>query len=87
MAQKGLDATITEIASAAGVHDSIIYYYFKNKEDLMFSVVGESSSEAMARLEKELKGIRDPLSRLSKFIWFHLNRIDNEPDFSQIQNS
>ncbi|MBT4089270.1 MAG: TetR/AcrR family transcriptional regulator [Deltaproteobacteria bacterium] len=84
LAQKGLDATITEIASAAGVHDSIIYYYFKNKEDLMFSVVGESSSEAMARLEKELKGIRDPLSRLSKFIWFHLNRIDNEPDFSQI---
>ena len=38
MEQKGSEATISEIA-AAGVNDSMIYHYFKNKEDLMFHTV------------------------------------------------
>ena len=38
--QKGLaDSNISEIAKKAGVVDSIIYHYFKNKEDLLFSVL------------------------------------------------
>jgi TetR/AcrR family transcriptional regulator, fatty acid metabolism regulator protein len=84
LSKKGLDATISEIATAAKVPDSIIYHYFKNKEDLMFSVVGESSKEATGVLEEELKGIREPMSQMSKQIWFLLNRIDKEADLLQI---
>ena len=84
MSEKGLDATISEIASAAGVSDSIIYHYFKHKEDLMFSVVGDNIREYLDKLENELQGIREPLSQLSKHIWFLLKRIDKEADHAQI---
>ena len=84
LSKKGLDATISEIATAADVPDSIIYHYFKNKEDLMFYVVGESIGESIVRMEDELKGIRDAMSQLGKFLWFAINRIDSEPDFSRI---
>jgi TetR/AcrR family transcriptional regulator, fatty acid metabolism regulator protein len=84
MSKKGMDATISEIASDAGVPSSNIYHYFKNKEDLMFSVVGDSIGDSLDELEADLKGIREPLSQLGRFIWFLLNRGDKEPDVSQI---
>lgn len=40
--QKGLaDSSISEIAKRAGVVDSIIYHYFKNKEDLLFYALAD----------------------------------------------
>jgi len=42
ISEKGLKgSTITEIAKHAGVADSIIYHYFKNKEDLLFCAVDD----------------------------------------------
>ncbi|NMD05998.1 MAG: helix-turn-helix transcriptional regulator, partial [Deltaproteobacteria bacterium] len=41
VSEKGLsEATISEIALAAGLSDSIIYKYFKGKEDIVFSIPG-----------------------------------------------
>ncbi|MBT7153700.1 MAG: TetR/AcrR family transcriptional regulator, partial [Deltaproteobacteria bacterium] len=84
MSTKGMDASISEIASDVGVHSSNIYHYFKNKEDLMFSVVGDNIGDSMNELEEDLKGIREPLSQLGRFIWFLLNRADKETDITQI---
>ncbi|MBT6500969.1 MAG: TetR/AcrR family transcriptional regulator, partial [Deltaproteobacteria bacterium] len=84
MSIKGVDATISEIASNAGVPSSNIYHYFKNKEDLMFSVVGDNIGDSLNELEEDLKGIREPMSQLGKFIWYLLNRADKETDVTQI---
>ena len=84
MSTKGMDASISEIASDVGVHSSNIYHYFKNKEDLMFSVVGDNIGDSMNELEEDLKGIREPMSQLGKFIWYLLNRADKETDITQI---
>ncbi|MBT7887794.1 MAG: TetR/AcrR family transcriptional regulator, partial [Deltaproteobacteria bacterium] len=78
MSIKGVDATISEIASNAGVPSSNIYHYFKNKEDLLFSVVGDNIGNSLNELEADLKGIREPLSQLGRFLWSLLNRADNE---------
>jgi len=49
--QKGLaDSSISEIAKRAGIVDSIIYHYFKNKEDLLFYALADK----LDSVEKEL---------------------------------
>jgi TetR/AcrR family fatty acid metabolism transcriptional regulator len=85
MLEKGLgDSTISEIASKAGVADSVIYHYFKNKEDLLFSFVSEHVQQILKELNEQLEGILEPVSRLSKMIWFHLRYIETHKDYTRL---
>lgn len=83
MEVRGSEMTNTEIASAAGVNESVIYHYFKNKEDLLFHVAGESLRLRTIELEKQLQGIWEPVSRLTKLIWFQLHYHDDEPEYAR----
>ena len=83
LARKGKNATISEIASVAGVNDSIIYHYFENKTDLLFHAAGKSLQHRLADLEHHLEGIREPVSRLSKLIWYQLTYHDDEPGYAR----
>ncbi len=73
------DAKLADIAKKAGVGDSIIYHYFKNKKDLLFYALSEKSAQARKELNFYLEGIIDPVSRLGKIIWFHLYLNDESP--------
>lgn len=84
MSAKGRNATISEIGAKAGVTDSVLYHYFKNKEDLLFSVTRERLKEALDKLEEQLQGIKDPVSQLSKLIWFQLYYHDTHPDYANL---
>ena len=84
MSAKGRGATISEISAAAGLTDSMLYHYFKNKEDLLFSVTQERLGDALAKLEEQLQGIMDPVSQLSKLIWFQLYYHDTHPDYANL---
>lgn len=72
MAQKGLCATISEIASRSGIKDSVIYHYFKNKEDLLFSIAEERLKDIREKMEEQLLGLDDPLSQFRKLIYFRV---------------
>lgn len=84
MSAKGRSATISEISAASGVTDSVLYHYFKNKEDLLFSVTQERLGDALEKLEEQLQGIMDPASQLSKLIWFQLYYHDTHPDYANL---
>jgi TetR/AcrR family fatty acid metabolism transcriptional regulator len=85
VSRKGLhDTTISEIAADAGVADSVIYHYFKNKEDLAFSIIGNHIRRFHARLQEHLEGILEPKSRLSKAIWFHLRYNETHRDCARM---
>jgi TetR/AcrR family fatty acid metabolism transcriptional regulator len=85
ISQKGLaETTISEIAGKAKVADSVIYQYFKGKEDLLFSIPGERMKEVLILLDEQLQGIRDAESRLSKMIWFHLWYNDKQRGYARI---
>lgn len=84
MSRKGKDAKISEIAKEAGVFDSNIYHYFKNKEDLLFSVAEERTRQSLEDLKLQLQGIREPVSKLSKLIWWQLYRQHTQKEFSSI---
>ncbi|MCF8090799.1 MAG: TetR/AcrR family transcriptional regulator [Desulfotignum sp.] len=78
-AEKGLaKATISEIAKKADVVDSIIYHYFTNKQDLLFSSIEELIEKSHEELLFHFKGLWGPVSQLGKMVWFHLY----ENDFS-----
>jgi TetR/AcrR family fatty acid metabolism transcriptional regulator len=83
--KKGLQSmTISEIAARASVADSVIYHYFKGKEDLVFSIAGDHFREAILGLQEHLEGIVDPTSRLSKMIWFHLHYNQTHENYPRI---
>ncbi len=84
MAQNGAKATISEIARSADVFESTIYHYFKNKEDLLFSVAEEQNRKWMTSLQGRLQRIKDPEEKIRKIIDWQLHRFDLEPDFSAI---
>ena len=84
MSAKGRKASISEISEMAGVTDSVLYHYFKNKEDLLFSVAHERLNDALVKMEEQLQGIVNPLSQLSKLIWFQLYYHDTHQDFANL---
>ena len=82
---KGLaDASVAEIAKKSGVVDSILYHYFKNKEDVLFYALGEKMIEVTRDLKLHLEGIEDPVSKLRKMIWYHLYINDLSPTDTRV---
>jgi len=79
--QGSTDTTIAAVAQKAGVADSMVYQYFKNKEDLLFSVVTERIIESIEVAKEALQGIQDPESRLRKLIWHSLKYNDRHPGY------
>jgi TetR/AcrR family transcriptional regulator, fatty acid metabolism regulator protein len=57
MSLKGLtSSTISEIAQSAEVVESVIYQFYKGKEDLLLSIPGERMKEVLSLLEEQLAG-------------------------------
>jgi TetR/AcrR family fatty acid metabolism transcriptional regulator len=77
------EATISEIAKRANVAEGTIYQYFKNKEDLFFSIPIEKTIEFCEELNLHLTGITEPLSKIRKFIWYYLYHLKMNPDYAR----
>jgi TetR/AcrR family transcriptional regulator, fatty acid metabolism regulator protein len=85
MSEKGFaNSSIAEIAKAAGIKDSLIYNYFSGKEDLLFSIPLRRMSDVVQEMSGQLAGILDPVSRLTKMIWFHLNYNDTHRGYARL---
>lgn len=84
MGKKGMDSRISEIAELAGINQSVLYHYYKNKEDLLFSVAEEHLVKMRNELEDQLFGIKDPESKLRKLLWFRISYLDKNRDFAEL---
>jgi TetR/AcrR family fatty acid metabolism transcriptional regulator len=86
LSEKGLNkSSISEIARKAGVTDSLIYNYFKGKEDLLFSIPERKMVAVLDEyVTEQLQGIIDPVSKLSKLIWAHLHFNDTYREYSRL---
>jgi len=70
--EKGFaDATISEVAKGANLTSSGIYVYFKNKEDLLFTIIENFLAKSVSGLKEHLQGIQGAENKLRKAIWFH----------------
>ena len=77
-------ASISEIAQKAGVADGTIYQYFKNKEDLFFSIPIEKTNEFRNQIELHLEGISGAFNKLRKFVWYFLYFFKMNPAYGRI---
>jgi len=82
MNQKGFnDSNIGEIALEADVKEPIIYQYFEDKEDLLFSCVEDQMKKYLLFLNEQLEGINVVDQKLRKFIWVHLRYNDVNQEY------
>ena len=77
------EASITEIARRAGVAEGTIYQYFKNKQDLFFSIPRERTKAFSGQLDLHLKGVTDTREKIRKFVWYYLYFFKTNPDYAR----
>lgn len=77
------NSTISEIAGKANVAEGTIYKYFKNKEDLFFSIPVEKTKEFCRELELHSQGIDGSLNKIKKFIWYYLYFFKTNPKYAR----
>jgi len=77
-------ASISEIAQRAGIADGTIYQYFKNKEDLFFSIPIEKTNEFRSQVELHLEGITGVFNKLRKFVWYFLYFFKTNPEYGRL---
>ncbi len=77
------NSSIAEIAKRANVAEGTIYQYFKNKEDLFFSIPVEKTKDFCRELELHLQGITGAFNKIRKFIWYYLYFFVTNPEYAR----
>ncbi|HKO99238.1 MAG TPA: TetR/AcrR family transcriptional regulator [Pyrinomonadaceae bacterium] len=65
--------TMRDISRATNVSLAGLYHYCKSKEELLFLIQDNCFGRVLERLEEQLRGVDDPLSKLRIFIENHLS--------------
>ena len=77
------NSTISQIARKANVAEGTIYQYFKNKEDLFFSIPIDKTKEFYNELELHLEGIHGAENKIRKFVWYYLYHLQENPNYAR----
>ena len=71
--QKGYpNTTIREIGQKANISNSIIYHYFRNKEEMLFEIIQVSSRDLINALVKIQQEVKDPVECLKEMLKTHM---------------
>jgi AcrR family transcriptional regulator len=71
--QKGyLDTSIRDIATKAGISSSIIYHYFKDKEEMLFEIIRSTTEDLIKSLREAEERIKDPEECLRGMLRAHI---------------
>ena len=78
-AEKGYAATsIRDIANSLKVSSSLLYYYFKNKEELLFTILEAIGEELLHTIDKEKTKAGEPLEVMRDMILGHIRLVEKE---------
>ena len=87
-ATKGFSqATVDDIASAAGVAKGTIYLYYESKRDIYFAALKFGIEQMYSKLDEELKKVSTPEEKLRTLIGVKLAYFDDNRDFFKIYYS
>lgn len=87
-AMKGFnEATVDDIANAAGVAKGTVYLYYRSKRDIYFAALKFGIGQMHAALDEQLKAESTPESKLRAFIAVKLAYFDENRDFFKIYYS
>jgi TetR/AcrR family fatty acid metabolism transcriptional regulator len=84
-AQKGFqEATVSDVARKAGLSDATIYEYFPSKEELLFSIPGQTARRARENLEHILNHVRGASNKIRAFIYSYLWFYETHSDYASV---
>ena len=66
------NTTIREIGQKANISNSIIYHYFKNKEEMLFEIIQISARDLIKVLVQIQREIEDPVDCLKEMLTTHM---------------
>ncbi|MDI3328139.1 MAG: TetR/AcrR family transcriptional regulator [Alicyclobacillaceae bacterium] len=85
MAEVGYyNAQVSRIAREAGVADGTVYLYFKNKEDILISILRETIGEIIERVNRALEGVADPAEMLYRLVRLYFEGLAETRDLAMV---
>lgn len=77
--EKGFErTTVRDIAARAGILSGSLFHHFKNKQDILFTVMALTTRGMGESAEKAVEGLDDPAEKLRALILCELNHIHRE---------
>lgn len=71
-------ASLRHIGRKVGVTQSAIYYHFKNKEEILYSIIEDISNQLLFRLIECRRKQKDPVKRLGNAILIQIGLMKKE---------
>ena len=82
IAEKGYyNFTMMDIAKRAGVSSGLIHHYFKDKENMLVTLLREMQQNVRLSLERALEPVADPMEKLGIFIDQAFGLVENEKEY------
>ena len=84
-ARKGFpEATISDVAREAKVSEATIYEYFTSKEELLFSIPGETTQKGNEILAYHLNYVRGAANKLRSIIYHYFQFYQDQEDYAAV---
>jgi AcrR family transcriptional regulator len=78
--ERGIDRVpMAEITAASGVQPSTLYQYFANKDDIVWSLLGELMRDASIRARQAIDHAPNALARITALFHFLADQLEHEP--------
>ena len=77
------NAPISKIAREAGVADGTVYLYFKNKEDILISILRETIGTIVERIQEDWTSVeKRPVEALQRIVSVYFHMLGTNPDLA-----
>lgn len=76
------NSKVADIAREAGVADGTVYLYFKNKDDVLISLVNQTMDEFVAIGRARIEKLQDPRDKLRAIARMHLESLGADRDLA-----
>jgi TetR/AcrR family transcriptional regulator, fatty acid metabolism regulator protein len=85
MAESGYyHSQISRIAKAAGVADGTVYLYFKNKEDILISLLRRAIGQIVERSQSALADAKTAPDKLRVLVSLYFRELGSHPDLAMV---
>lgn len=76
------NSKVADIAREAGVADGTVYLYFKNKDDVLISLVNQTMDEFISIGRAKIEKLKDPREKLRTIARMHLESLGADRDLA-----
>ena len=78
------NSKVADIAAEAGIADGTVYLYFKSKDEILHSIFDRAMADFIDEGRRELAGIDDPATRLTRIAELHLEKLGTDRDMAVV---